>query len=823
MTSIHLPIQLTHFIGRERELESLDRILSTSRLLTLTGVGGCGKTRLAIQVASQVCQKYSDGIWFVPFASLRDASLVPQFVVEALDLHLTAANQPWIEVLQDYLQHKQLLFVLDNCEHLNVACAELVQQLLAHASELRILATSREPLAVAGEMVYPVSGLDWPVFGEESIQQQQKNLDLQGLMAYDAIHLFVERARAISPNFALTPENAVTVAEICRRLDGLPLALELASARINVLTVQEILFRLNDRFALLTSGQRTGIEPRHYTLRATIDWSYELLTAEERTLLGRLGVFSAGCTLDTAEEICSGEGISAGDILDLLSALVSKSLVLAETTGSSHSRYRLLETIRQYTLEKLEEEGDIGRIRDRHLNLYLARAEEAMPKQFEAYQQLWLNWLESEHDNLRSALTWALESRQIELGLRLASALTLFWEIRGYVREGVRWLEQLLAEADGRVSLKVQVDALVYGTFHYMLLGDAEAATTFARKAVDLAEAAPDPDSPILAFARAGLASAVRTTGDYQTAYDLIEQNLLFYRREGPSFYLGMGLLAQGENAVQLGYYDIARERLDESLALAGRDDDVFRTAHTLNILGDLSRLEEKYAEAAETYGRGLEMMRELDAQRDIASFASNLGFSCLHLGDIEPAYHLFLESLDIHQAQQNREGIVECLIGFAATAVEGGQPAAGVRLFTAAAAISGRPSGSIWKATRTEFEHFLNLARIRLTSAEFQAEQAIGRALSLAQAVEYARHLQIHVESLSQTGEKVDVLTPREREVAGLVAMGKTNREIAEQLVLSKRTVEKHVANILSKLGLTSRTQIVRWVIDKSPPQISK
>lgn len=629
MVSTNLPIQLTNFIGRERELASVESMLSTTRLVTLTGVGGCGKTRLAIEVANKVSQAFSDGVWFVGLAPLRDTTLIPQFIVEALGLRLTA-NQPLLEALKSHLQSRQLLLVLDNCEHLSVACAELVQQLLSHAPELRILATGREPLAVVGEAVYPVAGLDWPSMREVV---QQSRVPVHGLLAFSAVKLFVERARAISPDFILTPENANTITAICEHLDGLPLALELASARTNVLTVDEIAARLNDRFNFLRAGQRAGFDPRHQTLRATIEWSYALLTAEEQALLNRLAVFSTGCTLDTAEVICSGEGIAAGRVLDLVSSLVTKSLVVAETTGRSQARYRLLETIRDYALRKLDEVGETEQIRDRHLDFYLVRAEEAMPKQFEAYQQLWLNWLESEHDNLRAALTWALESKQIELGLRLANALTLFWEIRGYVREGVRWLEHFLAEADDSVSLKVHVDALVFGTFHWMLLGNAGAATSFARRAVDLAEEIHDPDSPILAFARDGLASAARAAGDYQTAFNLTEQSLRYYRQVGPRFYLGMALLAQGENAAQLGFYHVARERLHESLAVAREDGDAFRTAHSLNNLGDLSRLEQNYVEAAETYLAALEMMRELGALRDQASLQCNLGFVYLILG----------------------------------------------------------------------------------------------------------------------------------------------------------------------------------------------
>ena len=815
MSCKNVPIQLTSFIGREGDLAAVELLLSEARLVTLTGPAGCGKTRLAIQIANAVNGEFEDGVWWVDLAPLRDPALVPQLVVHTFGLR-PVTDQPMMESLSSFVQPKQLLLVLDNCEHLNIACAQLAQQLLTVAPGLRILATSREPLANAGETIYPLSGLAWPASSSEAGRDGQSRLELQEVAGYDAVCLFVERARAILPNFTLTSENAPGIIEVCRHLDGLPLAIELASARVKVLTVQEIAARLNDRFVLLTSGQRTGIEPRHQTLKEAIDWSYALLTSEEQTLLSRLAVFAAGCSLDMAEAICSGEGISPAQMLDLLSSLVDKSLIVAETSGKAPARYRLLETIRVYALEKLREAGEATRLRDRHLDLFLARSEEAMPKQFEAYQQLWLNWLEAEHDDLRAALSWALESKRIETGLRLASALTYFWEIHSYVQEGLGWMERLLAAADECVSLEVHVKALVFATFQYMLVGNNQAATTSARKAVELAEASGDANSPILAFAMDGMASAFKTTGDFQTSFDIIENNIRYYRTAGPPYYLGMSLLSQGENAIQIGNYKFARERLSESLALARQDGDAFRTAHSLNTLGDLSRLEQNYTEAASAYESGAALLRELGAQRDLASLLSNLGFACLRLGDIERAHSLFSESMSIHQAQQNRPGMTESLIGFAATAVMDGQPAAGLRLLAAAAAISGRPSASKWRATQIEFEWYLGFARDRLTKAEFQAEQAAGRTMSLEHAVEDARRLQIPSGTAQQANEKVENLTQREREVAALIAQGKTNREIAQELVLSKRTVEKHAANILSKLGLTSRAQIVRWAIEK-------
>ncbi len=822
MASTNLPIQLTSFIGRESDLVNVELMLSEARLITITGPGGCGKTRLALQIANKLKGVFPDGIWWVDLASLIDPALVAQLIVHTIGLR-PVADRPMIESLINFVRPKQMLLVLDNCEHLNKACAQVSRKLLTEGPDLSILATSREAMGIEGEALYPLSGLTWPISSREAKQEDRSHLDLRSIMNYDAVKLFVERARSILPSFKLTVDNAPAVIEVCRHLDGLPLALELASARVNVLTAQEIAARLNDRLSLLTLGKRRVSDPRHYSLKATIDWSYALLTTEEQTLLNRLAVLIAGCSLETAEYICSGGGILPEHMLDLLSSLVDKSLIMAETSGKAPARYRLLETIRAYALEKLHEAGEAPRLHDRHLDFFLARAEEAMPKQFEAYQQLWLNWLEAEHDNLRAALSWALESKRIEAGLRLASALTYFWEIHSYVQEGLSWMERLLAEADDRVSLKVHVDALVFATFQYMLLGNAQAATSHARQAVELAEAADEASNPILSFAMDGLASAAKTAGDFHTAFNIIEKNIRFYRQSGPSFYLGMSLLSQGENAIQLGYYEIARERLDESLALARQDGDMFRMAHTLNTLGDLARLEQNYAEAASAYESGAALLRDLGAQRDLASLLSNLGYVCLHQGDVERAHSSFSESMTIHQTQQNKPGMIECLIGFAATAVIGKQPVTGVRLLAAAAAISGLPSASKWKATQMEFDQYLSLARDRLAEADLEEALVAGGSYSLEQALEYARQLRIHAGTMGEAKKRIGELTEREREVTVLIAQGKTNREIAQELVLSKRTVEKHAANILSKLGLTSRAQIVRWAIEKGLAQASE
>ncbi|MGB3701344.1 MAG: NB-ARC domain-containing protein [Anaerolineales bacterium] len=301
MGPTNLPIQINSFVGREREIAEVKRLLSSSHIITLTGTGGCGKTRLAIQIATSMSENFADGVWLVDLSSVHEPLLVPQLVSLALGLH-PLADQPLLELLQNHVRYRQLLLVMDNCEHLLENCAQLAHQLITSSSDLRILATSREPLVITGETVFPITGLVWPSTDKDLEKKPEE------LMQYDAVRLFIERARTILPNFKLTHENSRSIVEICQRLDGLPLALELASTRVNVLTVQEITSRLNDRFDLLVSNQRESIELRHHTLRAAIDWSYTLLSIEEQILLRRLAIFEAGCTLDTVEAICTGEG-----------------------------------------------------------------------------------------------------------------------------------------------------------------------------------------------------------------------------------------------------------------------------------------------------------------------------------------------------------------------------------------------------------------------------------------------------------------------------------------------------------------------------------
>jgi non-specific serine/threonine protein kinase len=813
MTSTNLPVQLTSFIGRERELAEVEHLVSTSRLVTLTGAGGCGKTRLAIQVANNISSTFVDGVWLVDFVPLHEPGLVPQHVAQTLGLR-PAPNQPLNEMLLNFVRSKGMLLILDNCEHLTAACAQLGQQLMAAASELNILATSRQPLAASGEKIYQIQGLARPSF-DLAIASNPEDL-----VQYDSIHLFVERARAISPYFKITSENALAIIEICQRLDGIPLALELASARVNVLAAGQIAGRLDDRFALLTSGQRIAGVSHHQTLRAAIDWSYDLLTPEEQTLLRRLAVFDAGCTLDTAESVCAGDRITKEHTLDLLSSLVDKSLVVAETIGRAEGRYRLLETIRDYALQKLEQSGEASRLRDRYLEFFVARAEEIAPKlQASSYQGLWLNWMDGEQDNMRAALAWSLESGHIEDGLRLAVALVWYWRLRSSNQELLTWLERLLEQSDEKVPLVLRARAFTYASQGAAGVADSARATAYGHTAVALCEVMGEDGKSLLAYALTGLSMASQAIGDFTTAAEVSERAATIFRELGDTTGLVFTLFGQAVGALAQGNYERARTRVRQGLVLtkeAGFLPLSYQHAMAMNLLGDVERFEGNYERAQAAYEQSLEGLRQIGAARDQAAVLHNLAHAYLHQGNLNQAHRFFCESMSMQREEDNAQGLAECLIGFGAMASCSGMPAQAARLLAAAVALGGKALLAQWPAERMEYEYYLSAIRTKLTDQEYEQAQMKGRMLTMEQAIEYALSLHLVPPArASKVQDEFGGLTEREREVAALIGQGKTNGEIAVELVLSKRTVEKHVANILSKLELTNRAQIVRWAME--------
>jgi len=642
----NLPRQLASFVGREAEMAEVKRLLSTTNLLTLTGTGGAGKTRLAIQVAADLLEQYSDGVWLVELAALAHSSLIPETVATALGLH----EQPGRSVLtslRDYLQPKALLLVLDNCEHLVAACAQLAEALLQVCPNLRILATSREPLGIRGELTWRIPSLSFP---------DPRRLPLEeSLLRYDAIRLFYERAIAARPGFALE-DHEEAVALICQKLDGIPLAVELAAPRVRSLSVEQIAAKLDDRFRLLTGGSRVAL-PRHQTLRAALDWSYDLLSVHEQNLLRRLSAFAGGFTLESAEEVCAGEGISEADIVQLLTQLVDKSMVHMEELGNT-VRYRLLETVRQYGLDRLLASGDSRVWPRRHRNWYLGLAERAEPGLQGPDQRIWLDRLETEHDNLRAALRWSEESREPHVALQLAAALGRFWTVRGHLSEGRQFLESALASERGAPALRAKAFNAAGGLAHDQ--GDYEMARRSYERSLAIRRELGDRKD--IARSLSSLASLARVQGEYARAVALHEESLALFRQLEDKAGIASAQNSLGIVARYQGNYERAVALHQESLAINRELGDMVGIAFSLNGLGNVARDRGDYSNARSFLEESLAIRRELGERQGIAASLNNLGVVVQYQGDYERATTLYEESLAIKRELGDKKGVANSL-----------------------------------------------------------------------------------------------------------------------------------------------------------------
>jgi predicted ATPase len=648
----NLPIQLTSFVGREEELAQVKRRLKASRLLTLVGAGGCGKTRLALQVAEDLTAEYPDGVWLVELAALSDPALIVQKVASAVGLS-EESDRPLLETLTGYLCARHMLLVLDNCEHLISACARLAEALLRACSNVWILATSRETLGIAGESAFGVPSLPVPDPGRWLPAETGADSAAE-LLAYPGVRLFADRAQTVLPDFQLTPANARTVAQICYRLDGIPLAIELAAARVRALSVEQIAARLDDRFRLLTGGSRTAL-PRHQTLQALIDWSYELLAEAERALLDRLSVFAGGWTLEAAEAVCAEAGIQAVEVLDLLTRLVDKSLVLVETRNGE-ARYRTLDTIQQYAREKALHSGDAARVRARHLDFFVKLAETAEAHLRRADQFLWLNRLEAEAYNFRAALGWAQASGEAEAGLRLAGTLFWFWLLRGYVNEGRRWLEEMLALSAGSVGGLVRARALRAAGFLAVSQGDSGGGRSQLEASLALFREAGDQVG--ISDSLLGLGRTAYFQGNYPVARALFEESLAVGRAAGYAwgsaqalYRLGMVLLIQGE-------YAPARLHFEESVATFRALGDRWGLSYSLTALGEEALRRGDYATAHAVLEESRLVFQELGSKSGIAMALSELGWLALSQGDYLAARACLEESLALRRDVGHRVGM---------------------------------------------------------------------------------------------------------------------------------------------------------------------
>lgn len=688
--SSNIPVPLTSFIGRENELKEIAKLLSSSRLFTLTGPGGVGKTRLAIQAANDSIKKFKNGVFWVNLVALSDGDLIPQEIAQLLNVR-EVSNVPLIEGLINHLKLKESLLVIDNCEHLINACAQYAEQLLAACPGLKVLATSIEALGLFNETVWQVPSLPLP--------ETRAVLSLEELLGFASIQLFSDRAGIAKTGFVLDERTASFVAKICQRLDGIPLAIELAAARIKMLSVEEIAARLDDRFSLLTSGSRTAI-PRHQTLRATIDWSYDLLTEPERILLRRLAVFAGGFTLKAAESICS-EGMKQSDILDMLGRLVDKSLVIVErASATGDTRYRLLETIRQYALEKLTGTEEARAIREQHLQFFLMLAEESELKIYGSKSSAWFIRLDQELDNIRTAMEWATGSGKADVALRIAGSLVYFWFAHGLV--GSEWhdrVQQALARPEGRHRTLARAKALNGIGFMYWAdiypidrREELEEALSIGREFGD----------------RWNIATALRNLGLFENIN---------------------------------GNYLEARASLEQSLEIwkSMGDEGKMGYANALMFLGDVALNHHEGEWARSLYEESVAILREPGDINFLAYAVRRLGQMLWQYGEHERALTLCKESLKLNQEVEDPRGIIACLAGFAAIAITKEKYDRATQLMAAVEAQFTSLGIRLLYMDRVEYERNLALLHANLNEKTLTRYWEKGRTLSLEQAIVYA------------------------------------------------------------------------------------
>jgi len=764
-----LPAELTSFVGRRRELSEARRLLGTSRMLTLTGVGGVGKTRLALRMAAEVRRSFRDGVWFVELAALNDAQLLPHTVAAALGLRQVSAD-PAAD-LAAHLEDQQLLVVLDNCEHLTGACAVLVSKLLAAAPGLRVLAASRHVLGVEGEQILSVPPLSVP---EEAVPAGDAT-------HYESVRLFQDRAMAVAPEFEITDSNRATVVELCRMLDGIPLAIELAAVWLRTLSPEQILERLEDRFRLLT-GARPGAPAGRQTLEATVGWSFDLCSPAERVLWGRLSVFAGGFDLEAAEDVCSGDGIGRDEVLELVAGLVNKSIIVRrQATDHTNAWYEMLEIVRQFGAVRLDDADQLRILRTRHRDHYRALAQRFEAESFGPDQTAWLVRLRHEHGNLRAALEFCLEGAdQAPAGLEIAAPLWFFW-FTGSRREGLQYLLRTLELATeptpGRAT------ALWAAGYLAMVTGEPDRMDTMVAEAAELAERFDDDLLRARILECRGHARLY--VGDFPTGIALLEDARAGFRSLGtPAGEFNTLLL------LALGTF-----LLDDP-----RDQEFSRQA--------------------------LELAERQGARMSQAYALSSLGMARWRAGDYEGAVQVLLECMQYFRAHRDLVGISFGVQALSWCAASQSPDARAARLLGA--------SQAVWRASQGQgrpdqpppYAGYArrSAARVRdaIGAAGFERAFAEGAACTVDQAVALALGEDsgsgdaTAAASRRQGAGWSGRLTRRELEIAGLLAEGLTNREIATRLVISPRTVEAHVDHILAKLGMTSRTQVASWVAEQ-------
>jgi predicted ATPase/class 3 adenylate cyclase len=725
-SSNNLPVQLTSFVGREKEITEIKQAIGEHRLVTLTGPGGSGKTRLALQVTAGMIEHFQNGVFFAALAPITDSGLVASTIAQALGV-TEAAGRSIVDGLKDYLQSKSLLLLLDNFEQV-ISAAPLVAELLVACSELKILATSREGLRISGEREYPVPPLRLP--------NRTQQPSAESLSQYPAVELFIQRAQAVNPDFRITNETVPAVTEICYRLDGLPLAIELAAARIKLLPPRAMLVRLENRLEFLTGGAR-DLPARQQTLRNAIAWSYDLLNEDEQTLFRQCSVFVGGCTLNAIEAVAGGNP-SGALVLDRLGSMLDKSLLREVESTSGEPRFLMLETLREFGLEQLEANGEQETIRRRHANFFLVLAEQAEATLESAEQVEWMNRLEQEHDNLRAALEWSrIGEGAEELCLRLAGTLGLFWEVRGYFSEGRERLSAVLMTetAQGRTAARAKLLARAAELAYRQ--SDYPATISFAGESLAIGREIGDKQG--IASALIKLGNAATEGGDYATAARFLEEALTIWRELEDKHGTARALISLGWAALRPGDYQLAKARLEEALVLSRELADTRSIGFELSGLGEVALRQDEFARAKRLLEESLELRRQLGNKWGVGVSLGTLGWVAMREGDWNRAVARLGESLEVREEISDKGGSAWCLERLAEIALAQGQVEKTVCLFGAAAALRASIGSVIDPVDQAEHEGRLASVRAELGEERFVAAWDKGHALSLKQAIAYA------------------------------------------------------------------------------------